>query len=109
MPGEAELILFGIQAALRINQQFRHAYADSTRSRAITLPLPNFPAAPDRSSMENFYRFGDGKEFAGRNLRVRWVLARLSQTGGRSPEEDQEFTRLFQEHAALPPARGPGP
>src|SRR3972149_1429598 len=73
MPGEAELILFGIQAALRINQQFRHAYADSTRSRAITLPLPNFPAAPDRSSMENFYRFGDGKEFAGRNPRGRWL------------------------------------
>ena len=108
MPGEAELILFGIQAALRINQQFRHAYADSTRSRAITLPLPNFPAAPDRSSMENFYRFGDGKEFAGRNLRVRWLLERLSQTGDLSPEEDQEFTRLFQEHAALTRARGPG-
>ncbi len=108
MPGEAEIILFGIQAALRINQQFRHAYADSTRSRAISLPLPNFPTALDRSSMENFYRFGDGKELAGRNLRVRWLLERLSQTGDLSPEEDQEFTRLFQEHAALTRARGPG-
>jgi hypothetical protein len=108
MPGEAEIILFGIQAALRINQQFRHAFADSTRSRAITLPLPNFPTAPDRSSMENFYRFGDGTEFAGRNLRVRSLLERLSQTGDLSPEEDQEFTRLFQEHAALSRARGPG-
>jgi hypothetical protein len=93
---------------LRINQQFRHAYADSTRSRAITLPLPNFPTALDRSSMENFYRFGDGKELAGRNLRVRSLLERLSQTGDLSPEEDQEFTRLFQEHAALTRARGPG-
>jgi hypothetical protein len=108
MPGEAEVILFGIQAALRVNQQFRHAYADSTRSRAITLPLPNFPAALDRSSMENFYRFGDGKELAGRNLRVRLLLERLSQTGDLSPEDDQEFGRLFQEHAALTRARGPG-
>lgn len=108
MPGEAELILFGIQAALRINQQFRHAYADSTRSRAITLPLPNFPTALDRSSMEHFYRFGDGKELAGRNLRVRSLLGKLSQTGDLSPEEGQEFTRLFQEHAALTRARGPG-
>ena len=108
MPGEAELILFGIQAALRINQQFRHAYADSTRSRAITLPLPNFPAALDRSSMEHFYRFGDGKEFAASNLRVRSLLEKLSQTGDLSPEEDQEFGRLFQEHAALTRARGPG-
>jgi len=108
MPGEAELILFSIQAALRINQQFRHAYADSTRSQAITLPLPNFPAALDRSSMENFYRFGDGKELAGRNLRVRSLLERLSQTGDLSPEEDQEFAGLFQEHAALTRARGPG-
>ncbi len=108
MPGEAELILFGIQAALRINQQFRHAYADSTRSRAITLPLPNFPAALDHSSMEHFYRFGDGKEFAVSNLRVRSLLEKLSQTGDLSPEEDQEFGRLFQEHAALTRARGPG-
>ncbi len=108
MPGEAELILFGIQAALRVNQQFRHAYADSTRSQVISLPLPNFPAALDRSSMEHFYRFGDGKAFAAGNLRVRLLLERLSKSGDLSPEEDQELARLFQEHTALIQARGPG-
>jgi hypothetical protein len=108
MPAEAELILFGIQAALRINQQFRHAFADSTRSDGITLPLPNFPAALDRSSMENFYRFGDGKEFAVTNLRVRELLNRLSATGDLAPEEDQEFCRLFREHNAMILASGPG-
>jgi len=108
MPAEAELILFGIQAALRINQQFRHAFADSTRSHGITLPLPNFPAALDRSSMENFYRFGDGKEFARTNLRVRELLIKLSATGDLAPEEDQEFCRLFREHNAVILASGPG-
>jgi hypothetical protein len=108
MPAEAELILFGIQAALRINQQFRHAFADSTRSHAITLPLPNFPAALDRSSMENFYRFGDGKEFSVTNLRVQELLNKLSTTGDLAPEEDQEFCRLFREHNAVILAGGPG-
>jgi hypothetical protein len=108
MPAEAELILFGIQAALRINQQFRHAFADSTRSHAITLPLPNFPPALDRSSMENFYRFGDGQEYARTNLRVRELLNRLSATGDLTPEEDQEFCRLFREHNAMILAGGPG-
>ena len=108
MPAEAELILFGIQAAVRINQQFRHAFADSTRSRAITLPLPNFPAAVERSSMENFYRFGDGQEFAVSNLRIKELLNKLSATGDLSAEDDQEFSRLFREHTAMVLANGPG-
>jgi hypothetical protein len=108
MPAEAELILFGIQAALRINQQFRHAFADSTRSHSITLPLPNFPAALDRSSMESFYRFGDGKEFSVTNLRVRELLNKLSAAGDLAPDEDQEFCRLFREHNAVILAGGPG-
>jgi hypothetical protein len=74
MPSETDITLFCIRATLRINEQFRHAYADSTRSRAITLPLPNFPAAVERISMESFYRFGDGKEFFDSNLRV-WQVA----------------------------------
>jgi hypothetical protein len=74
MPPEADIILFCIRATLRINEQFRHAYADSTRSRAITLPLPNFPAVVERSSIESFYRFGDGKDFVDTNLQV-WQVA----------------------------------
>ncbi len=108
MPAEAELILFGIQAAVRINQQFRHAFADSTRSQAITLPLPNFPDAVDRSSIENFYRFGDGQGVAGSNLRVQELLSKLSKTGDLSSEEDLEFAQLFREHNAMVLAGGPG-
>jgi hypothetical protein len=58
--------------------------------------------------MENFYRFGDGKEFAAGNLRVGSLLEKLSQTGDLSAAEDLEFARLYQEHDALIRARGPG-
>src|SRR5437899_277965 len=98
MPSEADLILFGIQAALRINEQFRHAFADSTLSRAITLPLPGFPAQANRSTWENFYRDGDGKEFVVSNLRVRGLLNKLSDTGDLADPETAELGRLYQEH-----------
>jgi hypothetical protein len=40
MIGTPELILFGIQAGLRIYAAGRQAYIDGTRDRAIILPLP---------------------------------------------------------------------
>jgi hypothetical protein len=43
MPGEAELIMFAIRSAIKLGQQAREAYVDSTRSRELVLPLPNFP------------------------------------------------------------------
>jgi hypothetical protein len=43
MLGEAELIMFAIRIAIKLGQQAREAYVDSTRSRELVLPLPNFP------------------------------------------------------------------
>jgi len=55
MPNTASIILFGIQSALRLGQQARQAYVDSTRNRALVLPLPNFNPAPNAGSALIYY------------------------------------------------------
>jgi len=99
--------MFAIRAAIRLGEQARRAYADSLRSAAITLPLPDFPAAPDLSSIENFYRDGDGKEFLAQNLRVKALIDKVAQSGpgALSPAESEEIHALFGEHTMLVRAR----
>lgn len=55
MPDTASVILFGIQSAIRLGQQARQAYVDSTRNRALVLPLPNFNPAPNAGSALTYY------------------------------------------------------
>ncbi len=43
----SDLILFAIQAALRLGVQARAAYVDATRRRSLILPLPNYQAKSD--------------------------------------------------------------
>jgi len=43
MVASPELVLFAIRSAVKLGQQARLAYVDSTRRRAITLPLPSIP------------------------------------------------------------------
>ena len=104
---DAQLVMFAIRAAIRLGEQVRHAYADSLRSAAITLPLPNFPAAPDLSSIENFYRDGDGREFFPANPRVKALVDKVAASGpaGLDPAENEEIQALFGEHTMLCRAR----
>jgi len=39
----ADIILFGIQAGVRLYGQARQAYIERTRERALTLPFPGIP------------------------------------------------------------------
>lgn len=55
MPNTVSIILFGIQSAIRLGQQARQAYVDSTRNRALVLPLPNFNPAPNAASALIYY------------------------------------------------------
>lgn len=50
----AELIIFAIQAAIRLAEAARRALVDSTRRQALTLPLPDFPAVIDANSAAEF-------------------------------------------------------
>ena len=56
MPDTASLILFAIQSAIRLNRQIRQAYVDSTRNRALVLPLPNFNPEVNSGSALAYYR-----------------------------------------------------
>jgi hypothetical protein len=107
MAGEAELVLLGIQAAIRINAQYRKGFADSVRNSAITVPLPNFNPAPDLATALTFYLAGDGAEFKNSNLRVKALCAKAQSTGPLSftPAENAELMALYREHFALVQAR----
>ncbi|MGD0230714.1 MAG: hypothetical protein ABSC19_10205 [Syntrophorhabdales bacterium] len=56
MPGTADVILFAIQSAIRLGQQARQAYVDSTRNRALVLPLPTFDPTTDGASALSYYQ-----------------------------------------------------
>jgi hypothetical protein len=107
MAGEAELVMLGIQAAIRINEQYRKGFADSVRSNAITVPLPNFNPAPNLATAITFYTVGGGVEFVAKNARVSALIAKVQASGALSllAEESSEFFALFGEHNALLVAR----
>ncbi len=56
MTETAGIILFAIQSAIRLGRQFRQAYVDSARNRALVLPLPNFNPEPNAGSALIYYR-----------------------------------------------------
>lgn len=51
----ADLILFGIQSAIRLGTSARQAYVDSTAGRAFSLPLPEFEARPNASIAVRYF------------------------------------------------------
>src|SRR5438552_15455914 len=107
MPGEAELVMFGIQAAIRINEQYRKGFADSVRSNASTVPLPNFNPAPNLATAITFYTVGAGVEFFTKNARVHALISKVQAGGAQSlsAQESAELFALFGEHNALLAAR----
>jgi len=50
-----ELVLFGIQAGLRLGAAVRRAYVDQARQRALTLPLPLIDLRPDVIEARDFF------------------------------------------------------
>jgi hypothetical protein len=62
----AEIILFAIRSAVKLSQQIRLAYVDSTRRREITLPLPKFFNGTTTADAADFFETdGLGKQFVG--------------------------------------------
>jgi len=56
MSETTSIIMFAIQSAVRLGQQARQAYVDSTRNRALALPLPNFNPEPNVGSALIYFR-----------------------------------------------------
>jgi len=51
----ADLILIAIRGALHVGNQARVAYVNSTKRRALVLPLPNFDPSPDFGAAVDFF------------------------------------------------------
>lgn len=98
MPGEVDVILLAIRAAIRINAQFRHAYADSTRSRALTLPLPDFPIQEDLSTVQSYFRLGAGQDLFAADIRLQTLL---NKPGPLPAQEEAEVFQIYRDHKAL--------
>ncbi len=103
-----ELVMFGIQAALRLNDQYRRAYADATLDRPITLPLPDFPSTPDVATAKDFYRFGDGiifiqelDEEGKKNSLCHARVVELLEKSSLTDNDKQQLLSLYSEHKAL--------
>lgn len=107
MAGEAELVLLGIQAAIRLNEQYRKGFADSVRNEAITVPLPNFNPTIDSTTAIAFYMVGAGTGFVNSNASVGVLIAKVRATGpaSLSGAEENELLALYREHDALLRAR----
>lgn len=57
-----ELILFAIQAAIKLSSKIKRAYVDSVKRKSLILPLPNFPEKVKVASALNFFE-GSGKTY----------------------------------------------
>jgi hypothetical protein len=75
MPGEAELIMFGIRSAIKLGQQSRAAFVDATRRRELVLPLPNFPTAVTVDSAGGYFT-GEGQRHVKRPSRLAELVDR---------------------------------
>ncbi len=53
--GTAELILFAIQSAIRLGAQAKRSFIDSTRARALVLPLPDFDPNSNPSIAADYF------------------------------------------------------
>ena len=55
-----EIVLFAIRSGIKLGQQMRQAYVDSTKNRELVLPLPNFFGKTDITSALDYFET-DGK------------------------------------------------
>lgn len=93
----ADLIMFAIQSAIRLGQQARQAYVDSTRNRALALPLPNFNPEPNPISALEFYRRLPNEEIP-RSIRKIVREAQASTSPRLSVDESNMVLAYYNEH-----------
>lgn len=94
----AALVLFAIRSAVRLGQQARIAYVDSTRRRELILPLPNFFSSTNIDDAVAFFdtigkRFVDGYEKNGQPIegseRLKLLLNNVANQSLTSEEENE--------------------
>ena len=90
----AALVLLAIRSAVRLGQQARIAYVDSTRRRELILPLPNFFSSPDVNDAIAFFdtigkRFVEGYKKDGELIKG---SERLKKLNAKATDSNQRLT-----------------
>lgn len=92
-----QIVFTAIQAGLRLYRAGYTAYVDSTRNRALTLPLPRGPNIPTvTTALAFFTETKEGQAIAAveKNERLRWLLNELDQRDLPQPLR-QEFLQIY--------------
>lgn len=84
----ATIVLFAIRSSIKLGQQLRQAYVDSTKGREMVLPLPNFFSEINIVSAANYFAAG-GRAYVAANARLADLL-RKRTTAGQSLTDDEE-------------------
>lgn len=96
MVATAELVLFAIQAGVRLYAAGRKAYVEATLDRPLLLPLPSGPGISAAAARNFFMDDPQGKAIATRNEneRIR-VLLTAANAGTLPADGEEELTRLY--------------
>ena len=92
-----QIVFTAIHAGLRLYRAGYTAYVDSTRNRALTLPLPRGPNKPTADAAFKFFtRDTRGKAIAAaaNNERLRWLLNKIDQDD-QSQDLEQELLQIY--------------
>lgn len=96
-----QLVMLAIRSSLRLGQQVRQAYVDSTKRRELVLPLPNFFSKVDVAAARNYFG-GSGKGHLERVPHVKALLEKLRAPGGElEPGEESEVLVAYSEFRNL--------
>ena len=90
----AAVVMFAIRSAIKMSQQMRLAYVDSTKRRELVLPLPNFFSTPDISSATNYFA-GGGKTAVAKTPRLADLLNKRQTPGTVLTTEEEAEVIMF--------------
>lgn len=91
----AALVMFAIRSAIKLGQELRQAFVDSTKRRDLVLPLPNFFSAPDLVSAANYFAAPPGSGYLARAPRLAELLQKRQTPGQTLTEEESAEVMTF--------------
>jgi hypothetical protein len=98
--GAAEIIVFGIQAGVRLYGQSRQAYVEKTRERDFVMPLPGLSHDPTVTRAFAYFKDNiQGKRYVAGSIRLT-ELHEMARAGAQAfennhPVEAQEYVELY--------------
>ncbi|MBU1054952.1 MAG: hypothetical protein KKC46_14155 [Proteobacteria bacterium] len=95
MTGMAELILFGIKAGIRLAQQGKRIYIETTIERDLTLPLPNFDIKPSIGTADGYFH-GAGQIYVDENPDLKELYdISMKQTREMTKDEKRRYMAFY--------------